>query len=124
MWGSNVGPPWTRGGLRQAYGQGMPNIDTAVAARHTRLTRAAAIATAYIAVGAATVVIADDRPAPHIRSITEPSQPVATRDFDDEANKVSSMRALRRHIAEQRANRTPRYQNPRGQQDPKPSRAR
>lgn len=108
----------------EPYGHGMPNILTVLTPRRPRLTRAAAIATACMAAGAATVVIADDQPAPQIRSITEPSQPVATRDFDDEANKVASMRALRRHVAEQRANRTPRYQDPRGQQDPQPARAR
>jgi hypothetical protein len=86
----------------------MPNIHTVVDTRHTRLTRAAAIATACMAAGAATVLIADDQPAPRDDSIAEPSQPVATRYFGTEANKVASMRALRRHIAKQRANRTGR----------------
>jgi hypothetical protein len=36
---------------------------------------------------------------------------VAARYFDVEANKANSMRALGRHLAEQRANRTPRYQD-------------
>ena len=89
----------------------MPNIPTVVAARRTRLTRAAAIATACMAAGAATVVIADDQPAPQVRSIADPSQPVATRYIDTETNKMASMRALRRHIAKQRANRTSRNQN-------------
>ena len=81
----------------------MPNIDTAVAARHTRLTRAAAIATACMAAGAATIISADGQPAPQVRSIADPSQPVATRYFGTETNKVASMRALRSHIAKQRA---------------------
>jgi hypothetical protein len=97
--------------VAQPYGHGMPNILTVLAARRPHLTRAAAIATACMAAGAATVVIADDHPAPQVRSIAEPSQPVATRYFGTETNKVASMRALRRHIAKQRANRTSRYQN-------------
>jgi hypothetical protein len=84
---------------------------TVLAPRRPRLTRAAAIATACVAAGAATVVIAHDQPAPQLRTIAAPSQPADTRYFDIEANKVASMRALGRHIAEQRANRTPRYQD-------------
>ena len=68
-----------------------------------RITRAAATATACLAAGAATLVIADDKP--------PIAQPATTRYFDIEANKASSMRALGRHIAEQRANRTSRYQD-------------
>jgi hypothetical protein len=64
-----------------------------------------------VAAGAATVVIADDQPAPQVRTIAEPSQPSATRYVDIEANKVASMRALGRHTAEQQTNRTPRYQD-------------
>ena len=82
---------------------------TVLAPRRPRLGRAAAIAAAAIAAGAATVVIADDQPAPQIRSIAEQSQPAVTRYFDIEANKAASMRALSRYIAEQRTNRTPRY---------------
>jgi ABC-type amino acid transport substrate-binding protein len=84
------------------------------AVRRRRLGRAAAIAfataTACIA-GAATIVIADDQPAPQIGTIAEPSQPFTSRYFDIEANKAASMRALGLHIAEQRANRTSRYQD-------------
>ena len=74
-----------------------------LAPRHPRLARAAAVATACIAAGAATVVITDDKPAAHDQTIAVPSQ-TATRYFDTEANKIASMRALRRHIAEQRSN--------------------
>jgi hypothetical protein len=81
-------------------------LRTVPARRRHRITRAAAIATACMAVGTATVVIADDQPAPQVRSIAEPSQPVATRYHDIEANKAARMRALSRHIAEQQANRT------------------
>ena len=80
---------------------------TVLAPRHPRLARAAAIATACIAAGAATVVITDDKPAPHNQTIAAPSQ-TTTRYFDTEATKIASMRALRRHIAEQRANPTTR----------------
>jgi hypothetical protein len=81
--------------------------------RRPRLARAAAIATATActAAGAATIVIADDQPAPQIHTIAEPSQPVSSRYFDIEANKAASMRALGLHIAEQRTNRTSRYQD-------------
>jgi hypothetical protein len=84
---------------------------TALAPRLPRLTRAAALAAASVAAGTATVVIADDQPAPQVRTIAAPSQPVATRYFDIEANKAASMRALSRHTAEQRANHTTRYQD-------------
>jgi hypothetical protein len=83
----------------------------AFAPRLPRLSRAVGIAAACIAAGAATVVIADDQPAPQVRTIAAPSQPVATRYFDIEANKAASMRALSRHTAEQRANHTTRYQD-------------
>jgi hypothetical protein len=75
---------------------------TVLAPRHPRLARAAAIATACIAAGATTVVITDDKPAPHNQRIAVPSQTV-TRYFDSGANKIASMRALRRHIAKQQA---------------------
>jgi len=84
---------------------------TVLAPRRPRLTRAAALATACIAAGAATVVIADDQPAPQIRTIPAPSQPAAPRYFDIEANKAASMRALGRHTAEQQTNLIPRYQD-------------
>ena len=83
----------------------------AIAARLPRLSRAVGIAAACIAAGAATVVIADDQPVPQVRTIAEPSQPVATRFFDIEANKAASLRALSRHIAEQRTNHTSPYQD-------------
>ena len=64
-----------------------------------------------MAAGVATVVIADDQPAPQVPTIAARSQPAETRYFDIEANKTASMRALGRHTAEQRANRTSRYQD-------------
>jgi hypothetical protein len=81
--------------------------------RRPRLAHAAAIATATacIAAGAATIVIADDQPALQLHTIAKPSQRVTSRYFDIEANKAASMRALGLHIAEQRANRTSRYQD-------------
>jgi hypothetical protein len=81
--------------------------------RRPRLARAAAIATATActAAGAATIVIADDQPAPQIHTIAEPSQPVTSRYFDIEANKATSMRALGLHLTEQRTNHTPRFQD-------------
>jgi hypothetical protein len=82
-------------------------------ARRPRLAHAAAIATAAacIAAGAATIVIADDQPAPQIHTIAEPSQPVTSRYFDIEANKAASMRALGLHITQQKTNHTSRYQD-------------
>jgi hypothetical protein len=79
--------------------------------RRPRLAHAAAIATATacLAAGAATIVIADDQPAPQIHTIAEPNQPVSSRYFDIEANKAASMRALGLHIAEQQTNHTSRY---------------
>ena len=71
---------------------------TDLALRRPRLTRAAAVATACIAAGVATVVIGDDQPAPQARTIAAPSQHAATRYFDIEANKAASMRALSRHM--------------------------
>jgi hypothetical protein len=82
---------------------------TVFAPRRPRLGRVAAIATACMAAGAATVVIAGDQPATQVGSIAEPSRPATTRYFDIEANKAASMRALGRHIAEQQANRAWRY---------------
>jgi hypothetical protein len=67
--------------------------------RVPRLARAAAVATACIATGAATVAIADHQPDPHVRTVAETA---TTRYFDIEANKAASMRALGRHLAEQR----------------------
>jgi hypothetical protein len=85
---------------------------TVPAPRHAGLARTAIIVVAAcIAAGAATIVIADDQPAPQIDTIAEPSQPATSRYFDIEANKAASMRALGLHIAEQRANRTSRYQD-------------
>jgi hypothetical protein len=81
--------------------------------RRPRLVPAAAIATATacIAAGAATIVIADDQPTPQIHTIAGPSQPVSSRYFDIEANKASSIRALGLHIAEQQTTRNSRYQD-------------
>jgi hypothetical protein len=84
---------------------------TALAPRLPRLTRVAAIATACVAAGTASVVIANDQFAPQIHTIAEPTPPAAGRYFDIEANKAASMRALSRHIAAQQAERTTRYQD-------------
>ena len=90
-------------GRPQPYGRGMSKIRTALPVRRLRVTRTAVVATACVAAGAATIVVADDRPAPEVRPLAEPSPAVVTRYFDTEANKIASMRALRRHIAERRA---------------------
>ena len=82
---------------------------TVLAPRHPRLARAAAIATACVAAGAATVVIADDQPAPQVRTIA--GQPDGHPLLRHRSQQGASMRALGRHIAEQRANRTSRYQD-------------
>jgi hypothetical protein len=84
---------------------------TVLTPRRPRLTRAAAIATAFVVTGAATVVIAHDQPAPHVPTSAAPSEPADSRYFDIEANKAASMRALSRQIAEQRASRASRYQD-------------
>jgi hypothetical protein len=84
---------------------------TVLAPRRPRLGLIAALAVTCATAGAATIVIADDQPAPQIHTIAGPSQPVTSRYFDIEANKAASMRALGRHIAEQRTNRTSRYQD-------------
>ena len=76
--------------------------------RVPRLARAAAVATACMATGAATVAIADDQPATKVRTVAETA---ITRYYDIEANKAASIRALGRHIAEQQTNRTRRYQD-------------
>jgi hypothetical protein len=76
-----------------------------------RVARVVAIAAALAAAGAATVVIADDQPAPQVPSIAEPSQPATSGYFDTEANKVASMRALSAHIAERQATPITRYQD-------------
>lgn len=91
----------------------MPLYSTTVLApRRPRLGRVAALAIATCATaGAVTIVIADDQPAPQVRSIAEPSNPATTRYFDVEANKAARMRALGRHNAQQRTNRTSRYQD-------------
>lgn len=100
----------------QPYRRGMSNPLTVFAPGRPRVVRAAAIAAACTAAGAATVFVADDRSATQVRSSAQPSAPVvASRYFDTEANKIASMRALRRHIAGQRAQREakrPRRQRP------------
>jgi hypothetical protein len=73
--------------------------------RLPRLASAAAVATACMAAGAATVAIAD-QPVPQGGTVAETA---FTRYFDIEANKAASMRALGRHIAEQRKNQSSRY---------------
>ena len=85
-----------------------------------RLGYLAALAAATFATAGAVIVIADDPPAPQVRAIAEPSQPVATRYFDIEANKAAGMRALGRHIAKTRAISVLALRRPRGQQGPQP----
>jgi hypothetical protein len=85
---------------------------TAPTPLRARLARAAIIVAASgIIAGGTAIALADDQLAPHVRTIAEPTQPVTARYFDVEANKANSMRALGRHLAEQRANRTPGYQD-------------
>jgi len=84
---------------------------TILAPRRPRLGRLAAITTACVAAGAATVSIADEQTARQDGSIAEPSRATTTRYFDIQANKAASMRMLSRHLAEQPANHTPRYQD-------------
>ena len=78
--------------------------------RGGRIAALALAAATCASAGAVTIAISHDQPAPEIRSFAEPSQPAAIRHFD-EPSKVASMRALNRHIAQQRADRTPRYQD-------------
>jgi hypothetical protein len=86
----------------------MSKIGTAPLVRRLRVTRAAVVATVSVAAGAATIVIADDRRAPEVRPLAEASPALNTRYFDTEANKLASMRALRRHIARRRTSGTRR----------------
>jgi NAD(P)-dependent dehydrogenase (short-subunit alcohol dehydrogenase family) len=85
------------------------HTSTVPAPRRSRRGLTGALAGTLIAAGAATVVIAGNQPGRQIDTIGEPSRPAVTRYFDIEANKAASMRALGRHIAEQRAGRTSRY---------------
>ena len=68
-------------------------------------------ATAALAPASVLAQPTHDAATPQIHTITEPSQPVTSRYFDNEANKAASMRALGRHIAQQRADHTSRYQD-------------
>ena len=68
-----------------------------------RLGYLAAVAAAAFATAGAVIVIGDDQPAPQVRTIAEPIQPVATRYLDIEANKAAGIGALGRHLAEMRA---------------------
>lgn len=81
---------------------------TVLTPRTSRAGRVVAIAVACVAAGAATVVIADDGPAPAVRTAIEPSQPAISRYHDIEANKAVTMRALGRRAAGQPTNRTAR----------------
>jgi hypothetical protein len=74
--------------------------------RIPRVARAATVATALLAAGAATVAVAEDQPVPQVRTVAETA---ITRYFDLEANKAASMRALGLHLAEQPENHTSRY---------------
>lgn len=85
---------------------------TAPTPLRARLPRAAIVVAASCTLARRTAIaLADDQLAPQVRTIAEPTQPVAARYFEVEANKANSMRALGRHLAEQRANRTPGYQD-------------
>ena len=72
-----------------------------------RLGQLVALAAATFATAAPTIAIADDQSTSHVRTIGA----VATRYFDLEANKAASMRALGRHIADQRASSVSDYQD-------------
>ena len=74
-----------------------------------RLGHLAALAAATFATAGAVIVVADEAPAAQVRTIAEPSQRVAARYFDIEANKAASMRALGRHLVQQRATSVSRY---------------
>jgi len=74
-----------------------------------RLGYLAALAAATFATAGAVIAIGDDQPAPQVRTIAEPIQPVAIRYLDIEASKAAGIGALGRHIAETRANTVPRY---------------
>ena len=84
---------------------------TVIAARMPRFARLAAIAATAATAGAITIALADDGPAPQVRTIAEPAQPAASRFFDLEANKAASMRALGERIAAARTDHTSRYQD-------------
>jgi hypothetical protein len=88
-----------------------PALPTVAPPWRPRVLRVVAVAAACGAVGAATIVIVDDQPAPRVPSIAEPSQPVTAGYSDTEANKVASMRALSAHIAEREAAPATRYQD-------------
>jgi hypothetical protein len=64
------------------------------------------VAATCVAAGGIAIAVRSDQPAP--RAVPAAEQ-ATVRYFDIEANKVASMRALARHIAEQRANRTSPY---------------
>lgn len=81
---------------------------TVLTPRRHRIGRVAAVATVCMAAGAATVVNAADQPAPQVRTVADTT---VTRYFDIEANKANSMRALGRHIVEQRTDRHLPYQD-------------
>ena len=83
------------------------NSPTVVVPARPRMRGVAAlVAAACVTAGGIAIAVAGNQPAPP--AVPAVAQP-ATRYFDIEANKVASMRALARHIAEQRANRTSRY---------------
>ena len=88
-------------------------LHTVLDPRHPRVV--AAVAAACLAVGAtAAIVIVDSPPAPLTGSVAAPSQPVITHPDGSEANKVASMRALSRHIAERSAVASPRFDDVEG----------
>jgi hypothetical protein len=82
---------------------------TVLAPGRARLARVAALAAACATAGVATVVIANDHTAPHVRTIAKQSEPVVTRYFDIEANKAANMRALGLHVDEGQTGPGSRY---------------
>ena len=83
------------------------NYPTVIVPARPRIRRVAALIAATCATtGGIAIAVGSGEPAP--RAVPAAEQ-ATVRYFDIEANKVASMRALARHIAEQRANRTSRY---------------
>ena len=93
---------------------------TVTAARMPRSARLAAIAATAATAGAFTIALAENGPAPQVRTIAESAQPAASRFFDLEANKAASMRALGEQIAVSAHRARVALRGPRGQQGPQP----
>ena len=84
---------------------------TVTAVRMPRFARLAAIAATAATAGAVTIALAENGPAPQVRTIAESAQPAASRYFDLEANKAASMRALGEQIAVSRTEPVSRYED-------------